>query len=770
MNPDAILAKLKKDVRSLLISSKVDLDPELLKRDYRTMVGHPLPLKLLGFRNIMDMVKEMPDVVSVDVRADGKTFLKAVSHESTRNIEVLVAKQRTSITDRKRKNQQSSSFSSHRSIPWILPRRGVAPLALPPQLRAQLRFLLSQGPVRLSELESSFLRCFGRTLRVHDLGFYSIGEMLQSAEDLVLIQQSRFGSILTLREQMLPRTITTQQNLGANKTTIKTIVHTPAKDTTGSSVREEPKRDSYNLQTIEKDQGPEAQPSQKSLPFHQRLLQLQEELRQQIAENGVAGTISHKLKEKLKKVVSKSSCGISVHILPEEYKRLLGEDLPLKENGFVSVTELVDAMSDVFYLQHVDGDGKHDWIIKIINSVLEDDHGVKQPQSSFDTEESLWEGKAGDDSHIFSADADEELLTGDHFVMQERMPELCPVNVLYCKTTVPLDALQSQNLERPTVRSAFDVAQIRVRQVESPGFFYVSFTHGEEAQAFEDMQFEMSQCYSSPDVSERYCLPERFVRKGQVCCALSKDMRFTRGVIHQVISPTSVEVYHVDFGMKTTVHTDDLMFLKSCFSILPAQAVPSALAGIKPNTGAWASQAIASFVSLCCNRPLVAALVCYTGDVLQLYLCDTHTDNDIYIHCVLVSQGHGEACSPSASAALCVQVSPVSLYLGEGTFHLPDIEEETTQSAQTPEKSVLATPKCETEMMPGLEFIGDNEISAYIQNLTPKLQDSSTDFPLSILRTHENIQDTFFHATNLKWPPSVSIDCVDNVRWKVVNQ
>ncbi|XP_056894661.1 tudor domain-containing protein 5 isoform X1 [Takifugu flavidus] len=729
MNQDKILQKLKKDIRSLLISSKLGLDPEQLRRDYVSLLGHPLPLAQLGFTNIMDMVTTMPDVVSINFRQDGTIYLKGVGGESTQNIEELVAKQRTSKADNQRFKRGHRSYCPprfyHQSPHVLLPRRGLAPPAIPAKLRAQLLKLLSTGPIRLSDLETSFLHCFGHPLHVQNFGFYSTQEMLRTAADLFVIHQDRLGSVVSLRTMWGPHKTKMMNGTcpvnGVQKLTETQGVSSRVPMSAGSPPLSETTVAPIQKHSVPVSNKPEVQETnhEEGQLFEKLLQKLEKEFCNQIVENGVAGTISQELKDKLRKVVSQAGGELSVHDVPAEYKRFYGEELPLLQSGFVSVTELVDAMSDTLVLKPAERDSGQHWLVSVVPDSDALQTGVcgleysdlkeaesldmEQPSPSYylSRGKSLWESKQedADDEAVIPADL-------GHAMELSTEPQLN----LHYGSTVPPDALKSQRLKKPTRYAERDVVQVLVEHVESPGLFYVSFCDSEEARTTEDMMIEMRRCYRCPEVSERYSLPERFVRRGQVCCVCPEGMWFYRVVIHQILSPTHVKVYFVDFGNMTVVPSNRLKFLKARYSELPARAVQSALAGIKPTKGSWTLEAAASFQKLCTNNPLVGALACYTGDVLHLYLCDTRKENDVYIHKVLLSEGHGIACSPSAREELCACVIPVSMYLGEGTLDLPDIKEE---PSLTP---VSHSSKVEEVDLPGLELIEDSDSCCHIQD------------------------------------------------------
>ncbi|KAJ8374804.1 hypothetical protein SKAU_G00053840 [Synaphobranchus kaupii] len=681
---------LKKDVRSLLVSAKNGLNPEQLKRDYFGMLGHPLPLRTLGFRNVMDMVKEMPDVVSVDYSADGSLVLKVVGDKTTRGIQELVSKQRN---PKSKPTVRKQVFGSHfprypQNTPLHLPRRGHAPPALPAVLRSQLRQLLSQGPVSLSELEPSFARQFGRPLQVTHYGFYSIAEMLAASTDLVDIKQSRTGSLLTLKIPQKPLIQTVSPALSPPQSTPsagKAPVDTGEKRTLANSHRNKPDLPRESGPSGTPGEGgrrneagaPAPEPILEDKAFEKCVKKLEEELRNGILESGTAGTVSLDLKEQLRQVVAQTSEGISIHNLPGEFKRVIGVDLPVVQCGFLSVTEMVSALSDVLYLQPGPEKEANGWIVKANRQERGRDQGLVTTETSeslnqskrgyyFNSEESPWEGRGKGEEPLDVLEVDTDLRVTTKTFSQ--VVDAFPAAALRMRvmSLVPPDALREERLRAPTRRRERELAPVLVERVESPSHFYVRFHETREARALENMMIEMRTCYTCPEVAERYRLPEGYVRPGQVCCVAPRGMWFYRVLVNRVLSDSQVEVYYVDFGDLSTADRSSLRFLKSCYSELPAQAIPSSLTGVRPISGNWSTSAVSYFQKLCCERTLVAAIHSYQDDVLHLFLCDTHTEEDVYIHTALQDEGHALSCTTFYSSVIFGQFNPVTLYMETG--------------------------------------------------------------------------------------------------------
>lgn len=88
---------------------------------------------------------------------------------------------------------------SRRRVPF----RGRVPPILPAVVKSELKDLLAFSPVLLSDFEKAFVRRFGRTFQYMQYGFLSMFEVLDAASDVIAVEQTRMGSLLTLRKNLL---------------------------------------------------------------------------------------------------------------------------------------------------------------------------------------------------------------------------------------------------------------------------------------------------------------------------------------------------------------------------------------------------------------------------------------------------------------------------------------------------------------------------------------------------------------------------------------
>ncbi|XP_046714414.1 tudor domain-containing protein 5 isoform X2 [Silurus meridionalis] len=684
MDPEHLLSNVKRDIRALLISSKHGLSSEQLRKDYQNMLGHPIPLKLLGFRSMLDMLREMPDTVRLDYALDGTVVLKAIGNETTKGIEDLISKQKTCKPKHKFKSGGSGllpSPSLHHQGSFVLPRRAHAPPALSAQLRSQLRQLLIHGPIGLSQLERCYSIRFGRPLCVAHYGFYSIAEMLAAASDMITVKQTRMGSQLILKTEHTPVRQMHNRSPALPKQATGTSSHPVMKKITSevpgqmavlSNNQPKAQQKANNTAAIRVQ---EIEHIHLKKSYEKSVAKLEEEFRKRLVESGDAGTVSQELKEKLRKVVAEHGQGMAIHSLPGEYKKMYSEDLPLAQCGFLSVTEMVEALSDTFSVQPSTEEGaKH---LLIMELKPNDQPAFSQNPSTegqyLSCNDGDWACQDDGGASMDSLESDPEMEIATKTIHQK------PVDIF--AVTVPLDALQCQKLKPPNRWRERELVPVVVEKIESPSLFYVRL-EDQDSRTLEHMMFEMRSCYSCQEVAERYRLPDAYVRPGQACCVAPGDTWFYRVVIHRLLNTSEVEVYYVDFGDLTAVSRSRLQFLKSCYAELPVQAVPCVLAGAKPVKRVWSKEATSSFQKLCYDRTLVAAIHSYQHDFLLTFLCDTQTEEDLYIHSVLEAEGHAVACS-----AVSTPFNPVALYLGEG--QLEEVNDGVAAVASSPNVTSL---------------------------------------------------------------------------------
>lgn len=181
--------ELKKRVRALLISSKQGCTPSNLLRDYKSVFGESLPLNEFGYRTVVAMAEDMPDVVRFQPGGVNGVLLRGVADESTRHIAKMVSRQRnTGYHQMKSEQPVKRAVSTAPSIPF--------------HVQGCLRQLLHAYPngLPIEQFEEAYARRFGYYLSLRRLKCNSLQELINNVPDILKIDKDTAGRTVVVGE------------------------------------------------------------------------------------------------------------------------------------------------------------------------------------------------------------------------------------------------------------------------------------------------------------------------------------------------------------------------------------------------------------------------------------------------------------------------------------------------------------------------------------------------------------------------------------------
>ncbi|XP_018406619.1 PREDICTED: uncharacterized protein LOC108782760 [Cyphomyrmex costatus] len=333
--------------------------------------------------------------------------------------------------------------------------------------------------------------------------------------------------------------------------------------------------------------------------------------------------VSDRIKTRLRELLQKYPNGIWCAELPDIYLKEYKVHLNYNKLGFTSVREFTSYLPKIFYMTQVKKTDDFKLYSADKRPVVPNTELTNEPCASQDHRYD----ERGTAQTQYNNDDDKAPIPSK--VSPKITKKYAPDEVMNYGDDV-------NKILVTDLKCTKKYLEIYVIEVFNPSFFWIHLR--ENVKQFENMMDELSDFYELNKYN--YTIPN-IALKENMHCACVYDDRWHRAVIKKLKVDNRATVWFYDYGTVKAYAGQDLYYLHSKFSILPAQAIPCGLYDVKPNVDEkWKKSVNDKFVDKIADTLLAVTIITVDPQYnsMMVVLTDTSEEEDVCINNWLVKE------------------------------------------------------------------------------------------------------------------------------------
>ncbi|KYN35876.1 Tudor domain-containing protein 5 [Trachymyrmex septentrionalis] len=640
---------------SLLISRKDATSIVVLERDYYNMEKKRIPYRKFGYNNLVQFLQSMPEHFVVE-ESNGGHYIRGIADKS-KHVSSLVSRQRNSSNKNLRtrhSSRQATTFNrrtQHARIPVRIPNGTLIDLinfikTHPNGMSLQNALLYIQAKMQYVPISHQDLRAqlheVTHQLCIDGNMIYAVRNDLQSnvaqqpSNQQPLMEESSmqlWNESELPDDSISPPTQQTECPAGeedfeldyfddededyfvspCSKNNIDNCQRRPkTSEMLATNLAQHAKSEQTDMFNYSKS--PDNNESFESLMMNSNYT----EMRATEYPQDKSEIVSDRIKARLKKLLQKYPDGIWCAELPDIYLKEYKVHLNYSNLGFTSVREFTSYLPKIFYMTQVNKTDDFKLYSADKRPVVPKAESINKTSHNHQYDEHRTARYNNFDDDPIPSEISSSITK-----------KFAPDGVMNYGDDV--GKILVTDLKRTK-----KFLETYVVEVFHPNFFWIQLR--ENKKRFNKMMDELQNFYILN--KDKYVIAKVALKK-DLNCACVFDGNWHRGIIKSVKPDFRVTIFFYDFGTLKAYAAEDIYYLHSKFSYLPAQAIPCGLYNVKPNVGdRWKRSVYEQFYDKVSETLLAATIITVDppNNSMLVVLTDTSEEEDVCINNWLVKE------------------------------------------------------------------------------------------------------------------------------------